>query len=184
MTKDDIRKSVLARRNEMSESVRRQASQSICEAIANEPLFLDTEAIHVYMPIGTEVDITPVIELAWELGKDVGMMIVDGSGGHTQQLITSNTEYVGGPHGIREPVDADDFDMDACGLVIVPMVAGDGQCNRIGYGKGYYDQFLSQFPRPTIGAAFDLQIVPEIPVAEGDITLDAIITETGRYSME
>ncbi len=184
MNKEVIRKNTLGQRDLLSEEERLRASESICQAIADEAWFLDAGAIHTYLPIGSEVDIMPLIELAWELGKDVGMMIVDGAGGHSQRQITPETKYTPGPHRIRQPIDAEEFDMEACDLVIVPMVAGDAECNRIGYGKGYYDQFLSQYPRPTIGVAFDAQIVPAVPVEEGDIQLDVIMTESGRYSME
>lgn len=184
MNKGEIRKRILGQRDLLPDDVRARASESICQAIADEPWFLDAGAIHTYMPIGTEVDVMPLIELAWGLGKDVGMMIVDGTGGHTQEQVTPETKFTTGPHGIRQPIDADEFDMESCTLVIVPIVAGDGECNRIGYGKGYYDQFLSQYPRPTIGVAFDAQIIPNVPVEDGDIQLDIIMTESGRYSME
>lgn len=184
MTKSEIRTGAIQLRDALSEERRAQSSRSICEAVADEGLFLDARAVHVYKPIGSEVDITPLMELSWELGKDLGMMVVDGSGGSTQWKIDPETTFESGPHGIRQPVNADPFDMDRCDLVIVPLVAGDSMCNRIGYGKGYYDQFLSQFPRPTIGVAFDVQIVESVPTEPGDIELDMIVTESGRYSLE
>lgn len=164
----------------MSASERASASLAICRAVSEDDSFLDSLGLHVYLPIGSEVDIVPLVELAWEMGKEVGMMTVMGDGGIRQYTINPSTTYRRTRFGIMEPIDADPFDMNICDLVIVPIVAADENCNRLGYGKGYYDQFLSLNPRPTIGVAFDLQIVPQLPTDDGDIQLDMIYTES-RY---
>lgn len=105
------------------------------------------------------------------------MMRVMADGGTRQFSITPATKFQAAGLGILEPIDAEEFDMNICDLVIVPMVAGDEGCNRLGYGKGYYDQFLIGNPRPAIGVAFDVQIVRELPVDDLDVPLDAIYTE-------
>jgi len=63
-------------------------------------------------------------------------------------------------------------------LVIVPGVGFDTNGNRIGYGFGYYDSFLSETKQeiPFIGLAFDFQIQDEIPCDESDKFIDKIIT--------
>lgn len=176
--KNEIRREALDRRNALSESERAEASLAICQRIMADDRFLDARGVHVYLPIGSEVDIRPLIDVAWELGKGVGLMRVSEDGGSRQYRITPETTYTTGTLGIAEPNDAEAFDMDRCDLVIVPLVAADEEGNRVGYGKGYYDQFLTHFPRPTIGAAFDVQVFPQLPNDELDIQLDAVITET------
>lgn len=177
-TKETVRKEALARRNALTDEERAVKSLAICEAIMEHESFLDARGVHVYLPVRSEVDIKPLITLAWEMGKDVGLMRVQPDGGNEQFLIRPDTEYQPGPFGILEPVVPSAFDMNQCDVVLVPLVAADEQGNRLGYGKGYYDQFLSQYPRPTIGAAFDVQVFPQIPVDELDITLDYIATES------
>lgn len=98
-------------------------------------------------------------------------------GGIAHHEIDSGTSYRKGSLGIMEPIEAEPFDLDRCDLVIVPIVAADEEGNRLGYGKGYYDQFLAQHPRPAIGVCFDEQIFDHIPSDEGDIVLDAIYTD-------
>jgi 5-formyltetrahydrofolate cyclo-ligase len=51
--------------------------------------------------------------------------------------------------------------------------------HRIGYGAGFYDKALPRFAPParTIIVAFDFQLIPEVPVTEGDVTLDLVITD-------
>jgi len=64
-------------------------------------------------------------------------------------------------------------------LIIVPGVAFDLNLNRIGYGKGYYDRFLSKVSKnvPKIALAYDFQVLESISEGENDIKMDMIITE-------
>jgi len=177
LTKDDIRREALRRRDGLSPEHRAAASLEICRGVMEDELFLDARGVHVYLPFGSEVDIRPLIELSWEMGKELGLMRVMEDGGSTNYIITPSTGYQRGRLGILEPIEAEPFDMNLCDLVIVPVVAADEECNRLGYGRGYYDQFLAHFPRPTIGVAFEEQIFARLPADERDIKLDAIYTE-------
>jgi 5-formyltetrahydrofolate cyclo-ligase len=176
-SKNEIRREALERRDAIPLDERTEWSLAICRGIMEDDRFLDARGIHVYLPIGSEADIRPLIDVAWELGKGVGLMRVHEDGGTQQYRITPETKYAAAPLGILAPVEAELFDMDRCDLVIVPLVAADEHCNRVGYGKGYYDQFLTHFPRPTIGAAYDLQVYPQLPSDDMDIRLDTICTE-------
>lgn len=73
-------------------------------------------------------------------------------------------------------------------FVIVPLVAFDRQCNRIGMGAGYYDRSFSfrlntQTPKPPvlIGVAFEEQKINRIKSNSWDVPLDLIITEKRLY---
>jgi 5-formyltetrahydrofolate cyclo-ligase len=176
--KEELRREALSKRNAIPPERRSAASLAICRNVMEDDLFLDARGVHVYLPFGSEVDIKPLIELSWELGKEVGLMRVMEDGGIAHYTITPSTEYRRTKLGILEPVDAEAFDMGLCDLVVAPILAADEQCNRLGYGKGYYDQFLAQYPRPTLGVAFDEQIFEELPVDDRDIQLDGIYTES------
>lgn len=73
--------------------------------------------------------------------------------------------------GIIEPEKID--------FIVVPGVVFDSSKNRIGYGAGYYDRFLSKTRRGCIkaGLAFEMQIASRIPAEEWDVSLDLIVTE-------
>ena len=69
-------------------------------------------------------------------------------------------------------------------VMLVPLLAFDGQNNRLGYGKGFYDKFLNKSLEnikkiTTIGVAFSFQKYNKLPVSNLDIKLDYIITEKG-----
>ena len=87
-----------------------------------------------------------------------------------------------GAYNIREPkpecspaINIKDLD-----VVIVPAVAYDNKCYRLGYGGGFYDRFLENLRKDavTIGIAFDLQIFDEVPKEAHDAQLDYIVTES------
>lgn len=61
-------------------------------------------------------------------------------------------------------------------FILVPGVAFDSDGHRLGRGRGYYDRFLAMHPEIyKIGVCFDFQKVPEVPVAENDISVDEVI---------
>ena len=68
-------------------------------------------------------------------------------------------------------------------VMLVPLLAYDLQNNRLGYGKGFYDRYLSKFLKnkktTTIGIAFSFQKYNKLPVSKSDIKLDYILTEKG-----
>ena len=65
-------------------------------------------------------------------------------------------------------------------ILLVPLVAFDNNCNRIGYGGGFYDRYIKKLKKKkkivTIGLAYSFQRVKKIPATENDIKLDFIIT--------
>jgi 5-formyltetrahydrofolate cyclo-ligase len=70
-------------------------------------------------------------------------------------------------------------------FVLVPGVVFDPRGGRIGYGAGYYDRLLAAWPAPpppVVAAAFELQVVPAVPVLAGDRRVDLVVTDSRIYS--
>ena len=71
----------------------------------------------------------------------------------------------------------------ASALVIMPGVAFDIKCNRIGYGKGFYDRYLFEHRgHPAVALSFDFAVYSKIPSGPHDIKPGLIITESDSYS--
>ena len=72
--------------------------------------------------------------------------------------------------------------------LIVPLAAFDRTGRRLGYGRGYYDGAIERLSRKnpvvTVGVAFAVQEVPEVPVEPHDRALAAIVTERGIIQVE
>ena len=83
--------------------------------------------------------------------------------------------------GILEPVGGTPIIPD---IILVPLVAFDDNCNRLGYGGGYYDRYFASHPHAVkIGIAYELQRTDLSCVVEPhDIKLDYIVTEGGCYT--
>lgn len=77
------------------------------------------------------------------------------------------------PIGNEIPVCGEDLE-----VIIVPLLAFDRAGHRLGYGAGYYDRFLSSYPRAKkIGAAFSCQEIGSVPADNNDVAMDLIVTE-------
>ena len=78
---------------------------------------------------------------------------------------------------IEEPEGVDTVDMDTIDLVVVPAVAYDRQCNRVGRGRGYYDRLLRDTRAVKVGVAYDFQLMDEVPYDDNDVPVDIVITD-------
>lgn len=68
-------------------------------------------------------------------------------------------------------------------VIVVPLLAFDEHCNRLGFGGGWYDRFLATQPGAmTVGLAYDFQLRRELSVEPHDVRLTAVFTETRTYS--
>ena len=63
-------------------------------------------------------------------------------------------------------------------VILVPCIGLDNNGNRIGYGHGFYDKFLTKNKSIKIALTYSKQIVKSIPNSEHDIMMDWIVTET------
>ena len=81
--------------------------------------------------------------------------------------------------GILESSDTDYADPETLDLIIVPGVVFDQNLSRIGYGKGFYDNFLSSIKKSVlkVGVCYDFQLYDNIPTSKNDIKMDLIVTE-------
>lgn len=83
-------------------------------------------------------------------------------------------------HKIYEPICEALKDLSVLDIVFVPALCADKNCNRIGYGAGYYDNFFKENKnlkaKKIIVLAKDL-MAENIPIEAHDIPCDMLITE-------
>ena len=157
-----------------------QATNTITETVINHPLFLEATDIYCYANYNGETGTSAIMEEAWKLGKSVWFPKVEGSE-MDFYLVEHKEDLQPGAYGILEPTGeykADGYD----GLLIMPGVAFDEECHRIGYGGGFYDRFLEKHPYITrVAVAFEFQMMSEVPVEPTDISSEIIVTEKEIY---
>jgi len=181
-TKQELRQLIFDRIKAQKEDVALFKSRVICEKLLGLPEFKGARTILCYASFRGEVDTFVLMQTAMDLKKRVALPLVRKEDKRIMaMLINSLSELRDGVYGIPSPADLaqnslSPFELD---LVVVPGVAFDRRNNRLGRGAGYYDKFLSQLPAttPTIGLAYDLQIVDEIPGIEAhDRPVATVIT--------
>lgn len=182
--KKDFRKKVIEYRNNKDTDFISTNSQKITEKLLSMNCIKDANTIMLYLDFNNEVSTYSLIKKLLNLGKIVSSPITLKE---ERKLIPSQItdlkngiQY--GAYNIREPkpecspaINIKDLD-----VVIVPAVAYDKNCYRLGYGGGFYDRFLENLRKDavTIGIAFDLQIFDEVPKEAHDAQLDYIVTES------
>ncbi len=189
MTKLELRQHMLSVRGAIDSADRLLWDQLIFERAHKHRAFQLARRVHVYRSVRSEVETLPLIEYAWGIGKDVYVPVVPaGSTVMKHCRVTWRTQWREGSFGILEPINADEDDtiddsafFDEQSAIIVPLVAFDRGCNRLGYGKGYYDRFLAAARGTSIGVAYELQRTATIETGEHDMRLDCVATQERWY---
>lgn len=186
--KKRLRKQLLERRNALSENERTEFSHTITNAVLHDDHIQRAQYIHCYLSFASEVKTRHLIEVLWEQGKTVFAPIVIGSE-LLHSVITSETEFAPDSYGIPTPVHTDYLQTHELPLtdndcVIVPVVGFDAKGARLGYGKGFYDRFLTTTDAFRCGVAFSCQLCDEIPTDEFDQNIDIVITEQQKIKIK
>ena len=173
MTRNTIKEMRLALKKEEV----MECSKACVSKVLQFPELIETKTVCVYMPTGNEIDTTEIIRYCKENGKRLAAPRVNGD---TMEFyyFTDETDMEQGAYDIWEPTGTEAVE-DEESLVIMPGVAFDLSCNRIGYGKGYYDRYLSAHPRmKKVALAYDFQIVGRIKREVHDVRPDVVVTES------
>ncbi len=187
--KSFIRRSSLKKRAGLSDEERRKKSVRICERFIKSREYENAGTILLYKAYNNEVDTDLIFERAIKDGKTVAYPLSDVSHGLPDlkfYVINDLNDFCPGYKGILEPDPKKAVEFtgkaDVC---ITPGAAFDRKCHRIGYGKGFYDTYLSQKkPGSVIGLAFDIQIADEFETEENDRTADIVLTESEVFYNE
>lgn len=173
--KKALRKEVLnIRKNLTCEEVEIK-SRDIVNRIIESDVYKQAECIYAYMPLNKEVDVTMLIEDAWQKGKRVAVPKVHGKD-MVFYYIESFDELAEGSFGIREPREGLRVAAEEEALLIIPGVVFDVKGHRIGYGGGFYDRYREKHNRHfALAPAYDFQVKEHIVSEEHDIVVDMLI---------
>jgi 5-formyltetrahydrofolate cyclo-ligase len=181
--KQKLREEVLGRRQQIPPSLRQEYSRSIQKKLLGLDIFTHSVNVMAYAAFRNEVETLPIIQHCLSEGKRV---IVPVAVPKTRELLLSELKdpEIGlhpGTFGVPEPAPEyiRPFPKEDLHLILVPGVAFDERGFRLGYGAGYYDRFFERLSRkvPSIGLAFETQIIGKVPAEPTDQPVDYIITE-------
>lgn len=186
MTKSELRKTYKALRNTLSGQQIEEHSLSIANQLLKLPIW-DYSFYHIFLTIEEKKEVETDYILNILSGKDKNIIISKSNfetGKMTNFLLTDNTIIKKNAYNIPEPIDGIEIANDKIDVVFVPLLTFDKQGNRIGYGKGFYDKFLSECRPETIkiGLSFYEAESEITDVFESDVKLDYCVTPERVYA--
>ncbi|HVI43084.1 MAG TPA: 5-formyltetrahydrofolate cyclo-ligase [Anaerovoracaceae bacterium] len=182
--KDSIRKQILEKRISLAPRILDKAEKTAAEKLALMEEYQNANTVMLYMDFRNEVPTGMIIEQIRSSEKNLILPLTDKNfniipyvipkeGNLFDYLVTSD-------YGIAEPNPSacKEADSESIDMVIVPGSVFDQYENRIGYGKGCYDRFLTvHIPKAfKLALAYDFQVLPCIPANPTDVKMDKILT--------
>jgi 5-formyltetrahydrofolate cyclo-ligase len=149
----------------------------------------EAKVIHSFIAISklSELQIELIFEPLWDAGKTIVVSVSDFKTSSLRHFILeAGTELRESSFGIKEPVKAKEISASELDLVLVPLLAADIAGNRVGYGKGFYDRFLSDLSpqAESIGLSlFDLESDLISDIHPNDIPLNLFINPEGVVNL-
>ena len=186
MNKAELRRLYKLKRKELSSEEIENYSLAISNQLLQLPIW-NASFYHIFLSITEHKEVNTDYILNILAGKDKNTVISKSDFESLKMihyLLLDTTVIKKNTWGIPEPVDGIEIDAHKIDVVFVPLLAFDQQGHRIGYGKGFYDKFLSECKSETlkIGLSFfdaEEKIQDLFPT---DVALDYCVTPSRVYS--
>ena len=180
--KNLIRKQMKQLRADMTRTERFEKSMQIFEKLITVPEFKRADRIYTYVSMDNEIDTIMLIDYSLSIEKRVFVPRVSGKDMEFYE-ISDISELSPGYMGLYEPdINGKEPDYSRTGFMCMPGLAFDRSYNRIGYGGGFYDRYLSVENKLYKAAlAYEAQLLESIPAQDGDVRPDMIVTEESIY---
>ncbi|NVO86385.1 5-formyltetrahydrofolate cyclo-ligase [Hymenobacter terrestris] len=192
MTKQELRREALARRRALPEAEVARRSVALWPQLLAEFPVAAWRGLHLFLPIARqhEPDTWPLIRQLWAEYPTLQLAVpVVQPDGRTLRhyALTPATALTPNRWHIPEPAaNAPQVVPNAFDAVLVPLLAFDETGHRVGYGKGFYDQFLAECQPNTLRIGVSLEPpAPRITDAwAGDVRLHACLTPERLWQFE
>jgi 5-formyltetrahydrofolate cyclo-ligase len=176
--KAELRARVRAARAAVSEPRRREAAIRDAAGAMGLTGVVGARGVLAYRAMPEELDPSALVNRLAQSGARIAYPRVHAPGELTLHW-GDECEFEPGYCGLLEPAaGSKEMSLDEIALVLVPGVAFDAQCHRLGMGGGFYDRLLAALPPHAlkVALAFDEQIVDAVPFEEHDVMVDAVVT--------
>ncbi|MEG1290306.1 MAG: 5-formyltetrahydrofolate cyclo-ligase [Bacteroidales bacterium] len=179
--KKAIRKHIAEIKKTISMQLKQDLSEIIMAKVEKLPEFKMAKTILLYYSLPDEVQ-TELFLKKWaktKTGKRIVLPVVEG----VNLILKEYKEdmIAKGYQSILEPTNTCTVNPNEIELAIIPGVAFDSSCNRLGRGKGFYDRLLPNVHCKIIGLGYDFQMVDQIPLEEFDQPLNKVITNSNCF---
>jgi 5-formyltetrahydrofolate cyclo-ligase len=181
LKKEMLRKDILKKLLNISKEEKEKKVKELKKKLFLLEEFKQAKCVMFYVSKHYEVDTHEMIDDSIAMGKKVVVPITlkEEKILKPSELRNREKELIKGHYGIHQPGEGHvrSIPLEEVDLMVVPALAFDKFCHRLGHGGGYYDRFLEKMPQPvfTVGLAFDFQIVDKLPTHATDIPVDRVL---------
>lgn len=180
LAKKELREKYVAERKSIPVETREAFDSKIFDRICASITYRHSTQILLYASMASEIDTWKLFDAAVNVGKKVAFPRTFEDNTMKYYYCNSREDLEKRDNGIYEPkVGLPEYVPTSQSLCIVPAVVFDKEGYRIGYGKGFYDRFLSTFTGVKAGLVYSNMILPKVPRGRFDKHVDIIISERG-----
>lgn len=193
LNKVEIRKKMIELRRQLTVSQVQDAAKQVADQLCQIDAFKHSQCLGYYMATDHELNPELAVYNAALKGRQLCLPVVQPGKENQMHFYQHNLEsdlFISNQFGIKEPYTYGKKPMPLSQIdcFLVPLIAFDEQCHRLGHGAGYYDRYFASVrgkpihKRPVlIGLGYEFQKVDAIPQAPWDMPMDYVVTEQAIY---
>ena len=177
LDKKSLRKEMRMRKKQYSTEELIKESHPLIQRVLDHPHLQNAKTILLYNSLPDEVYTHDLIRQLHNEGKTILLPVVISDTEMELRLYKDSESFETSSYGILEPTGEAFTDFSSIEFALIPGLAFDDECNRLGRGKGYYDRFLPLLKEAyKLGICFPFQHLKNIPAEETDIKVDECIS--------
>lgn len=182
MDKKLLRKKLLQKRNDLDKKTKKIYDRQIFDKFFDLKCVINAKDIFIYVGYGSEINTISIIKKLIEMGKNIYIPYTYKNSRIMKmtKLKDPDLELEPGFKNIPEvKKEYRCFYEGKIDIIVLPGLAFDNMLNRLGYGGGYYDTFISNldYMPLKLGMCYDFQLLPNLPTEKFDKKIDLLITE-------
>ena len=179
--KQEIRKIAKTVLMNLTKESRKLQETQVIRYLSEIPQWKEAKIIALTKSMEIEFSTKNIVTLARSQGKQIVVPITFSNRQMRFAYWNPQTEFRKNPFGIEEPIDPIWVNEEEIDLVIVPGLAYSKKGERLGFGGGYYDRFLSQGEYDRVSLAYMEQVYETAlwDIEKFDIPVEWLITIEG-----
>lgn len=174
--KSELRKIFKTKRKQIQKNTLKKWSKELSIKLINSEEYKRSNTVFCYISFNNEIDTFLILEQSLKDNKQLSVPVIK-ENKMIASRISSLTDLKKNKYGILEPSDHEEISKNKIDLIITPALLYNPLGYRLGYGEGYYDDFLKDYRGTSIGLIFkDYLIVDLIPTLN-DVPVSKIIIQ-------
>lgn len=183
MVKSELRKLYLEKQRSLSSAERNEKSRKIADGFFENFNLENVRFLHVFLAIerNKEIETSFIYQRLWSDFSQIKTVVsrIDFPTMTLESLkFAPDVKLVQNRWRIFEPTESEPVEIERIDLVLIPLLCFDERGFRVGYGKGFYDKFLSECRADCmkIGLSYFAPVEEISDAQEFDVRLDFCIT--------